>query len=62
MSAHWQAAARSEAQSMAGLYWHRDTWRAGGKEVLDTTSGVPQAPFSALCIVSTGCCEPGDPT
>ena len=30
--------------------------------VLDTTSDVTQAPFSALRIVSTGCCEPGDPT
>jgi hypothetical protein len=57
MSAHWQAAARS----MAGLYWHRGTWRAGEREVLDTTSDAPQAPFSALRIVSAGFCEPGDP-
>ena len=29
---------------------------------LDTTSDVPQARLALLRIISTGCCEPGDPT
>ena len=57
MSAHWQAA----AQSMVELDWQRYFGERGEREVLDTTSDAAKAPFSVLRIVSTGCCEPGDP-
>ncbi len=48
--------------SGAELYWRRDTWSGEpGWGVLDTSSGVPQAPFSASVLFPEAAVNPVTP-